>query len=445
MKNSYKKYYEPINFILIYLIGTELLYFFGPLKWKTENIITIFLFLFISNVLLYMGYKSTMHKLIRKDFRIENTNNNSRDVQKKVLRYLRFTIPFNLIMTIANLLRYSGLESFSIGQIIEKLFSGLSDPGTQYNAKFENKAVFGGDLLAPISTALAPLLWAVLPLSLFYFRKLSKLNKTLIVFTIFFEITRWISVGTNKGVIDVFLIFLSIFLLRKNTKTSKHKRKNNGILLGIVVIFLIFGLYFFSNSISSRVGDSMLIVQSLANNTQIDTNSLILKIVPDFLKVIVIYITLYLTQGYQGLSLTFSEQFIPMFGIGNSSFLMANLQPLFNMNLFSKTYQYRIQSSGWDAEVNWHTIYSWLANDISYIGVLILMFFIGKYIAIVYFRSIQHKNVLNITLFSLIVIMIFYFPMNNQITAAPNTFMTFWVFNIFWLIEIIKSSLKKSL
>lgn len=445
MTKSNNKFYNPIKLILIYLIGTELLYFFGPLDWQTKNITILLLFFIISNLLLYLGYRSTMAKLINKGINDKKQYIPFVFSERTVLKYLRFLIPFNLVMSVANLLRYSGLNVFSITQIFENLLLGFNNAGAQYSAKFENASLFGGDILAPLSTALAPILWPVLPLSLFYFKKLTKINRILIIFTVFFEVTRWISIGTNKGIVDIFLILLSIYILQKNSKAIQKRRSyNNLILFFVVTIFLSLGLYFFSNTISSRIGDSMLIVQSLANNTQIDTDSLILKIFPDYLKITLIYITLYLTQGYQGLSLTFNEPFVPMFGIGNSNFLIENIQEVFNTNIFRNTYQYRIQHSGWDAQVNWHSIYSWLANDLSYIGVIILMFFIGKYIAIIYFRSIKYKDPLFIVLFSLIVIMIFYFPINNQIAAMPNTFMAFWFLNILWLLGKVKKTLKKS-
>lgn len=438
MKNNYKEFYAPIKMILVYLIGTELLYFFGPLNWDTKNIIILVLFLFLSNLLLFLGYKSTISRFIIKEINEKKKYEFSVLNNIRLLKYLRVMIPLNLIMTIANLLRYTGLDISSMGQIFNNLILGVTNPGSQYSEKFENSSLFGGNILAPISTILAPILWPVLVLSLINFKKISFINKIFILLTIFFEITRWVSIGTNKGVLDIILILISVYILKKNERESnKIKQNNNKRLTFFVILFLILGLYFFSLTISSRTGDSSLILQSISNNTTIDTNSIIFKIVPDVFKTLLIYVTLYLTQGYQGLSLTFSESFIPMFGIGNSNFLIENIKQLFNNDLFINTYQNRIQYTGWDAQLNWHSIYSWIANDISYLGVLVLMFFMGKYIAVIYFRSIKYDDPLSIVLFSLMITMIFYFPMNNQILAMPNTFMVFWTFNIILFLKKI--------
>jgi hypothetical protein len=353
-------------------------------------------------------------------------------------------------MTIISLIRYTGLSSFSLNNIFENLTNGYTDSAMQYNNKFDLETTYGGGLFAPISTIIAPLLWPVLPLSLIYFRELSIKNKFFVLLTFLFEIARWISIGTNKGLVDLMLITIAVFLLKKWQRQNeigsikKIKTINNILMMILIIVCIFIVLNIFTKNISSRLNNDYSIVKAITNNTEINFNSPLMFFIPKSIYISVLYITVYLTQGYYGLSLTLDEQFVPMFGIGNSNFLIVNLEDFFNISLFQYTYQNRVALEGWSPYLNWHSIYSWFANDISYFGVVILMFFLGKYFSRIVYRSIVLKDPITSVLFCLLCIMFFYFPLNNQIFAMPQTFMTFWGLNIYWFITTQFSKYKLS-
>lgn len=438
-----KYFFKPIHIIFLYFIFIYILYLFGPLEWKTQNPFFLFVFLLLSNILLYVGFSYTIRNQIIK---YKKNRHNNILIRKslsefKVLKSLRILILINLVMSIMLLIRNTGLSSFSLNEILANFFNGISNAGLQYSSKFQTEKVFGGDILAPLTTLLSPILWPVLPLSIYYFKKINLFYKFLVILTIITESIRWISIGTNKGIIEISLIIVAILFIKKQQQKVDGEVKKNVndrkvLITVITIIILILGLSIFENNISSRIDGNYYIISSMTNNTEINMESPIMKIVPESIHPLVIFMSTYLTQGLYGLSLTLDEPFIPMFGIGNSYFLISNFQDLLNVDIWQYTYQYRVLYKGWDPLVNWHTIYSWLANDISYLGVLLVMLLLGSYLAIVYFRTVINKDPIAIVLFCMLVLMFFYFPMNNQILSYPSTFMSFTVINIYWFYKI---------
>lgn len=435
---SKKIFYIPLNIFIIYLVFILILYIWGPLNWRTENILLFYSYIILSQVLIYLGYFLTINKLNRNKNFEEEESNKLLLTHTSVLKLLKILIPINLLMTCLILIKTINGSTFSINYIINSFIKGLSDAGGQYNSHFTTEKSFGGNLLAPMYTLMSPLLWPVLPLSFIYFKKLNFLNKIIVILTLIFEVFRWISIGTNKGIIDLILIMLSIIFLKRYqkkydniaiNKINKQKRIKFTIITSLLIVV---GFIVFNNNISSRISTNYYIVSSISNDTEINFDSPFMLMLPKSIQPLFIYTTVYLTQGYYGLSLALNEPFIPMFGVGNSYFLIDKLESVLHIDIWKYSYQSRIHYKGWDPFVNWHSIYLWLANDFSFPGVLLIMFFLGKYFAIVYYKSVKYKDPITSVLFCLLIICFFYFPCNNQVLSTPSTFMTFWMFNIFW-------------
>ena len=171
------------------------------------------------------------------------------------------------------------------------------------------------------------------------------------------------------------------------------------------------------------------------NNTEIDINTPIVSQLSRDLQISYVYISSYLTQGYYGFSLALDEEFIPMFGIGSSMFLIENSSELIDENLYELTYMYRIRDEGWDPFVNWHSIYVWLANDFTFIGVIFFMFFLGYLFSDIFINAIFLKSKLAISLLCMTMIIIIFIPANNQLLSYPSTFISFWFILILYLLR----------
>jgi hypothetical protein len=436
--------YKPIKIVQWYLYFIIFLYLFGPLNWRTQNPFLLYMFLFGAQGLLYIGYSLKMKQIYAREANDQLSPDKKGQIidDTAILKYLSIFIPITLVLTGMYLIRNTGLSSFSIQQIIDNIIIGFTNSGAQYKAKFVTQVAFGGGFLAPIITIMSPFTWPVIPLSLIYFKRLRISRKVMTVLMIVLEAARSISTGTNKGVIDLIITVAVIFIIKQwqdnylgVIKAPLFNRSRKIITTAIIITLFVLGLSLFGHNISSRVSDNYKIISLITASTEVNMNSPLMTVTPPTLQPLLVYTTQYLTQGYYGLSLALNEPFIPMFGVGNSDFLIENIQDTFNVNIWQYTYQARIAYKGWDPFVNWHSIYVWLANDFSFFGVIILMFFFGQYFAIVTFKCLVIKDPIASSLFVLIMLCFFYFPCNNQIFSSPITFMAFWGLNIYWLLK----------
>jgi hypothetical protein len=442
-KKIYKNLLLPLIIIELYLSFTVILYIFGPWDWNTNNPILLYLMLIIFQFTLALGYIKTMKKKTKININKELIEEKRRRYSVSIfsLNFIKALIIINLIFVILNVIRTLNLSSFSLGDIWGQFLMGLTDPASQYRESKDITTKFGGSLLSYSNVLMAPLVWLSIPIALFRFKELNIVYKTIALITIFLEAVRWLGIGTNKGFIDLILIILTIFMIKRISPFKKDKqgikirRKRGKAWILIAFSIVCMGVYSFSQTVGDRVQNNWGNLSVTLGNTQLDYDSLLMLLTPNSLEPTLIYMGSYLTQGYYALSLSTSIHWIPMFGVGNSMFLMDNISNLLNIDLYQITYQTRLEKFGWDSLVNWHSFYVWLANDVSLIGVVFIMYILGCYFAgIVYNAAILGDN-LAVTLLCLLVILFVYIPANNQVFSYPTTFMAFWVLTIIWLFK----------
>lgn len=413
----------PMSLIQFYLLCTLVLYVFGPWEWKDNNMFLTVIILLAYQISTLLGYK-----LGRKVSRGERKRNaiHFRPRTIKIIIIIGFAIT---LLQCARTIGEASLLAF-----IRNVILGITDAASQYRLNQQTATYFGGSLVTYIIVLSAPLTWMAIPLSIFHFSQLNLPMKIIAIINIVFEALRWIAIGTNKGFIDVVLIIVFVaiikYLCREKSRQIINSNKRRIIILG--VLLGVIALYVFGNNVGSRVNNDWTNYEITNGYTYINRNAPLMMICPEAFKTLLILITSYLTQGYYAFSLCRRVKWIPMFGTGNSMFIMENINDFFGIELYQYTYQTRISSFNWDPFVNWHSFYVWVANDISIIGIIALMFIIGYVFYKVTYDAIFARDDLAIVLFCLFMIMFIYLPANNQILSYPTTFMAFWVLLFIW-------------
>ena len=133
----------------------------------------------------------------------------------------------------------------------------------------------------------------------------------------------------------------------------------------------------------------------------------------------------YLTQGYYALSKGLELGILPISFLGSSWFTIS-IAKKFSYDPTETTYMYMLQSEGIDMSINWHSIYLWLANDFTFIGVPIIIFLIGYFFAQSWMDAIKGSNILSYPVLALFSTMIFYFFANNQVFSFSFIPFVFW-------------------
>jgi len=143
----------------------------------------------------------------------------------------------------------------------------------------------------------------------------------------------------------------------------------------------------------------------------------------------------YFTQGYYGMARSLEVPWTPMFGVGNSMFLVDFIsEHVYDIDPY--TYQMKIEKEfGWPSDMRWSCFYSWVANDVSFYGVILIMFVIGVLFAAMFKDAIQTDNPFAKISIFYFMLMIFFIPCNNQIGQRESTLFSFILIVLLWLLS----------
>lgn len=426
----------PMKLVQIYLSVVLILFIFGPWPWPINNRPYVILYILLAQFLLFLGFRISLSKkilIIKVSNRRSFFNLNKLCINKIIL----VSLVISMILMIPNYLARVGSMGFNVNDFFVSIVQGILNPGSQYHNKLliVNESL-NSTFLLTVNVLSAPLRWLLIPLTIVHGKKIKKSYKVGVFLVAFVELVSWISIGTNKGIFDlVFVIAFSVLLKMAiegnfSSKVFQISKKNiKFIVLSGTLIAI--SLAYFTNAISSRLGKINTFNQ--AARIHVNFDSFIMMIAPKFMQEMIIAISSYTTQGYYGLSLAMGEKFDFTYGFGNSWFLMSLFEKITgNGSLKIMTYPFKIEKYGWDPYGNWHSIFTWLASDFTFIGTLLVIFIIGYFFGEIWKSCLYQRNIFAMGLFVLFMIMFMYFPANNQIFSFVNTFAAFWGLFLLW-------------
>lgn len=401
------KYKRIILSIIAYILLTIILFDLGPVKYELLNPLRLHIFIFALIISLYCGFNVFL-KIKRKasdDTEEKIRSINDIKIQKILKTGVYIYAAISLIMALN-----STNETSLIGYVI-KVIQGMTNPAASYYEKVNNQ-IFYSQTLNMITVFLSPFVLLIQVLGVSYFSSLNKIQKTAFIIGMLFNITQWLALGTNKGIFDIVILLISCYIIKKiapaKTTKTKIKRKNSIrqkalIIISLIAAFSIF-TYFISNRMYIQLGNGL-----------------------DKVNYGVTKIINYVTQGYKGLDYAMELEWEPTYGVGNSVFLTKQVDSIFGTTLSLRTYQKRAEQFGWSSTVNWHTAYSWFANDLSFPGVIIFMFFVGAYLASILKSIEKYRDYYSMGILYLLTMGFFYSSANNQVLSFANTLIAFIV------------------
>lgn len=424
--------YIPIVFLLFYLILTELSFAFGPINYNLKYPIEFWSLLLAYKLCFFLGYTLILRtrKIIYLNKKIEAENS----IIKKLPLFIALSI-------IASILSFKNDGSF-----LDKLnpifwftaaLKGILIPGEVYTNKMVK--VLSGEnpnkLLNILLFLIAFSKILIAPFLIFYWRKINVRKKVFGILAILLPLLASMSFGTNKGVFDfVILICASLLLYFAHNKIHKgsYGFSEKKILLTTSLILVIGAFYFFGNAMSER-GGSLQYIETQDPQGRISVSQkAIQKSQNNIYYYTYAWLSSYIVQGYYGFSLILEQPFQSTFGFGNSVFIRRNIESITGINLRKRTYQYRIDKY-WGESSQWHSFYSYLANDFHFIGLGLVLILIGGHLAYIWIDFIQTGNPYTVVLLCLYVILIIFIPANNQIFGFLDGFSTFVWSNWLWI------------
>lgn len=405
--------YFPIKLFLGFLIFTELLFFLGPVQYDVPNSFGLVLYLVIVNYALFLGYRNG----------IRNYNYEKLPVKLNYDQALKFILIFSVCMFIPRIISFWNVTSISPSLIIQKLIEGITSSAESYYAKAD-KTVGMLEYVLMVTDAIT---FMAIPLGVYNWKKLSKFYRALLIFIIIFEIILWLGIGTRKGIIDTMLIVVLMVASLKPSLISNPWR-NKRLIIFIVCCFVVFIIYFIASFLARHNVENIAALLNKSHN--------VIKPYYQLHFPVEIYMFLssiedYLCFGYYSLSQALAApETVFSYGLGNSWFTI-NVAEKLDLDVLPMTYQGLLEkTAGISATHHWHTIYVWLANDLTFFGVPFVIFIIGKYYAKSWIDTVTARDFFAPAVFSIFSLMIFYFFANNQILSF--SFIPFVVLLFLW-------------
>lgn len=111
-------------------------------------------------------------------------------------------------------------------------------------------------------------------------------------------------------------------------------------------------------------------------------------------------VEMYVTQGYAALALAFEHEFEWTYFVGSSKILTNMIEKITGVNISERTYVYKNEEhNGWSASTYFNSLYTWLASDFTFAGVIFLFGLFGMLFAKVWLDIIIRKNPFALVMF----------------------------------------------
>lgn len=440
MNREIEKKYLPLIFAEMYLITSVILLKMGPIDWKIMNG-DIWIYLIFYHISFAFGYLICACKKRKND-----------NTMKYTLHFFKHT--FWLWWCISFVVSWGVFMGVSQGFVTLKNFfpsfiNGIIHPDVQYYEKF--KMVYSGNnFLSSISVLFGLSRIMVYFYCVRYWQNISFFKRMALVILATFELMQSVSLGMNKNMImiDVLLgimTFIAIFADERSLKESIKSRK--GMII-VLVVMAILSILYFGHSTNARINgnvekyadimlqDAEIKTIEKGNSSSIDetNDTLDTDHKTSYAKKFFIMGTSYLCQGYKGMDMALSSSFDFGYGLGHSLFLSRIADEFLNTDIIALTYNMKNELKyGWSRESCWNSFYVWMANDVTFIGVIVIMFLYGILLAATWIDTTVKDNFFAGVLFVLLCCEIMWIPMHNFLGAFIEYVGAFWLALFFYL------------
>lgn len=401
--------YFPLRICLSFLILTEILFWLGPNKYNITNNAILAIYLGLMNIALYYGYKIGVKKFRPSYFQFSS-------------RSIKILLTIGLVGVYRNLV--NNWADHGLDFTLSNLINSISSPGEAY-LSFQDIG-YNSSFFDIIFLSFFRII--AIPLGICKWEKLNKPFKVIVLITIILQIINYLGIGVRKGLLDI-MLYVFFILTAKNIRIITDPKIYRKVkIISATVIFLF--LFYFVFSIASRYGHTF---KEMQNLTGTEPRQFYVDNFPGWVVFAFQSITSYLCQGYYALAEALQMGIRKIVMFSDNWVSVYYCQKFLGYNPMVNTYMADLEILGIDMRVNWHSMYLWVANQFSFIGVPFVIFGIGYFFAQTWNDAIHGKNTLSYIVFSFFIVMVFYMFANNQVLSDSAT--SFWLWFIIYLVN----------
>lgn len=388
----------PLKLALVWLFGTLVVFFMTEQATRVPAIGPLLAVAIGGASFLAIGYILT----VRRERRASTVRTESRKVPNGLVLAAGC---WSIIYALA-ILRY---QQLGMGDILQ----ALSNPGQAYKAKFEVFARAEVDPLTQLATLGSGFMTITTPVTIAWWRELSPWSRLVGVLGSLAFPLAFVGIGTNQGLGYAFLFMLVGVLVgfyHRNPGWRRPRLPKKAQLA--ILLALVAGLAFFVLGSITR--------SSEFQAERAPTNPLVSSLVGEDLSLAFDSVVFYPTHGYLGLSETLTQPFVFTQGYGGTRAANRYMVGYFGAtDQFANTYPARTEyDRGYPSLALWHTIYPWLASDLTFPGAVIFMAAVGWLMARTWLMSVTSRDPLAIGLLAYLAIFVVFIPANNQIGTS---------------------------
>ncbi len=417
--------YLPLIFVETYLLVTLLLYFFGPVNFKTHNLGFFLVLLFLYHSAFILGYW-VAKKLYKPRFNFKSAR-----FSPKLYYATLILSTFMVLLNYKNLMLTNSIIPYNL---FKDVSYGITNPGLAYTERqvqLMDGVTSGSRLLNILSIFLAFTKLFFIFLCIHFWKDLSRIKKLQFTLYCLLFISAGFSSGTNSVIFIFFIFFVSALMLKLYLDRSKYL-KRAVLILGSS---LMLPILFFGYIMSRRGGgfDYFAGTSPLGDISGPESTPDLVGIF-DLLYYSWVWLNYYVVQGYYGFSLILNLDWKWTYGFGNSAFLQRQVQVLTGIDISELSFQSRI-SEYWDVTAQWHSFYGQFANDFGLEGVIVFMFILGFFLSRAWDSVIIEDSFYGRGLLVLCPLMFIFFPANNLVLGYLDTISYVGFCLILWTLE----------
>lgn len=423
------RYVLPIFFVEAYLVFTLIVFSAGPVVYFVEYPFLFWCFITIYHFSLTTGYffgiilKSPGFSSEKKLYANKN----------QIYWILVITAIIGFFIGHKNISMSNSLIPYDL---IDNLILGLTDNQEVYAKKISQIGEFSGNkVLNIVYLFFGYSRIIVISFMVYEWEKFGFMKKLLLFIVSVLPILSGISVGTNKPFFDFAFIFgmsLVIYIFGNYYRSGFFQLKTRTFFVFLSLLAFLGAVSYFGFAMQSRGGSADYIV----GTSPLGHISLSDDYYPvddlSFVASTWVWLSSYLVQGYYGFSQALLCDFSWTYGVGNSPFLLRQVEWIFGVDLSAGTFAHKI-SPVWDETAQWHSLYSQLASDFHFSGVAVVIFLFGFYFARVWKSYCNSGNVFAAYLLPLFGLAFIFTPANNQVFGFIESMSAFIVLSFFWI------------
>ena len=389
---------------------------FGPWSWPMRDPSGLYTFVIACHVAILFGYLGVAHRAPR--------------ATENAIDYKRLVV-WSLVLTAIAL----PLTSYAkTGRWVPDVVGGIMDPGRAYA---ESHAYTEGatNFASYVRIVLAPWLAALVPLGVFYWSRLGRGLRIGLVASILVIALLSIATGQRRDIADL-IIAVSLASLGAHwagvTLWSRRAKAIGSIACAFAIVA--FACYFVFSHVS-RIGQQTADYGfNPVTHSAPDQDKPVLAFVPAEMRPGFLGLMHYFTTGYFGLSLALDRDVQPMYGLGHSMFLTRNWARATKDEGFeSRSLPVQIsEKDGFNYPVQWCTAYPYFANDLGFLGTVLLMFFLGRLFALAWIDALGGRSPASVVAFTLLATLLFYLPATNRMLQDGEGVVAFYSWLAVW-------------